>query len=57
MAAPGKEILYKYNFDEEHLEISELKIHMINHASDYKPTINVIFDDKPTETKTELWIN
>ena len=34
MAAPGKEILYKYNFDEEHLEITELKIHMINHASD-----------------------
>jgi hypothetical protein len=30
---------------------------MINHASDYKPTINVIFDDKPTETKSELWIN
>jgi hypothetical protein len=30
---------------------------MINHASDYKPTINVIFDEMPKETKSELWIN
>ena len=54
MAAPGKEILYKYNFDEEHLEITELKVHMINHASDKKPSINVIFDEKPNETNSEL---
>jgi hypothetical protein len=45
MAEPGKDILYKYNTDEEHIEVSQLNIHMINHASNDKPVLVVVFDD------------
>ena len=58
MAAPNKEIVYKYNIDDEHIEISQLHIHMIDHASKEEPAIKISFDVVETgskEVKSELW--
>ncbi len=57
MAAPNKEIVYKYNIDDEHIEISQLHIHMIDHASKEEPAIKISFDvveSGSKEVKSEL---
>lgn len=57
LAADNSEIVYKHNIDEEHIEIGQLKIHMINHATNEEPLVRVIFteaDEEQVDVKTDL---
>jgi hypothetical protein len=48
------EIQYKYNPQEEHVEVGCLKIHMINSSSESEPLIELVFHEaRENEPRTE----